>query len=89
MTVLFALQTAAERLAAARAGLHTPLPQRLMGVAGIAVMLGIAWLLSADRRRINWRLVGMGVVLQLCPRRATCSWDPPRRRCWSSRSSPP
>jgi concentrative nucleoside transporter, CNT family len=65
MITLFALQTAAERLAAARAGLHTPLPQRLMGVVGIAVMLGIAWLLSADRRRINWRLVGTGVVLQL------------------------
>jgi CNT family concentrative nucleoside transporter len=62
---LLALQTAAERLAAARAGLHTPLPARLMGVVGMAVMIGIAWLLSSDRRRINWRLVGMGVVVQV------------------------
>jgi CNT family concentrative nucleoside transporter len=62
---LLALQTAAERLAAARAGLHTPLPARLMGIVGMAVMIGIAWLLSSDRRRINWRLVGMGVVVQV------------------------
>ncbi len=64
-TGLWALQTAAERLAAARAGLHTPFPERLMGIVGMAVMLGIAWLLSSDRRRINWRLVAMGVVLQV------------------------
>jgi CNT family concentrative nucleoside transporter len=65
MTVLLALQSAAERLGAARAGLHTPFPQRLMGVVGMATMLGIAWLLSTDRRRINWRLVGTGVTLQV------------------------
>ncbi|MBI3983547.1 MAG: NupC/NupG family nucleoside CNT transporter [Gemmatimonadetes bacterium] len=35
-----------------------------MGIVGIVTMLGVAWLLSVDRRRVNWRLVGMGVVLQ-------------------------
>ncbi|HXV85135.1 MAG TPA: nucleoside transporter C-terminal domain-containing protein [Gemmatimonadales bacterium] len=64
MTVSWAVQTAAERLAAARDGLDVPLAARLMGVLGIAAMLGIAWGLSVDRRRVNWRLVGMGVVLQ-------------------------
>lgn len=61
----FALQSAAERLAAARAGLHTPFPERLMGLVGMAVMLAIAWALSLDRKRVNWRLVGMGVALQV------------------------
>jgi len=36
-----------------------------IGLAGIAVILGIAWLLSTDRRRVSWRLVGLGLLLQL------------------------
>jgi CNT family concentrative nucleoside transporter len=46
-------------------GLDTTLVQRAMGLVGIAAMLGIAWMLSSDRRRVNWRLVGLGVALQL------------------------
>jgi len=61
---LWLLQTAAERLAQARSGLDTPLLERLVGVVGIATMLGIAYLLSYDRKRINWRMVGAGVALQ-------------------------
>jgi concentrative nucleoside transporter, CNT family len=38
---------------------------RAMGLVGMVSMMGIAWLLSTDRRRVSWRLVGMGVVLQL------------------------
>lgn len=34
------------------------------GLLGIAVFLLIAWLLSTDRRRVNWRLVGWGLALQ-------------------------
>jgi CNT family concentrative nucleoside transporter len=37
---------------------------RAMGVIGIAVMIGIAYLLSSDRERIPWKLVATGVVLQ-------------------------
>jgi CNT family concentrative nucleoside transporter len=62
---LWLLQTAAERLAGARAGLDTPLAQRLVGVLGVAVMIGLALLLSHDRRRIDWRLVGGGLLLQV------------------------
>lgn len=65
MTGLWLLQTAAERLAEARAGLDTPLPERLMGLVGIATMLGIAYALSHDRKRINWRMVAAGVALQI------------------------
>ena len=33
--------------------------------AGIFVLMGIAWLLSSDRRTVNWRLIAWGVGLQL------------------------
>jgi CNT family concentrative nucleoside transporter len=42
----------------------TPIAARLMGLVGIATMVGLAWLLSSDRRRVPWRLVATGVVLQ-------------------------
>jgi CNT family concentrative nucleoside transporter len=45
-------------------GLDTTLPERAIGVIGIGVILAIAWLLSYDRRRIPWRLVGAGLALQ-------------------------
>ena len=59
------LQSAAGQMAALREGLDTPLLERLMGVVGMAVMVGIAWLLSSNRKRVNWKLVGMGVALQV------------------------
>ena len=58
------LQTAAERLAEVQAGLDTPLLARLMGLVGIATMLAIAFLMSNNKKRIDWRLVGMGLALQ-------------------------
>jgi CNT family concentrative nucleoside transporter len=45
-------------------GAASSLPQRLMGFVGFGVMIGIAWLMSANRRAVNWRLVGIGVALQ-------------------------
>jgi CNT family concentrative nucleoside transporter len=44
--------------------LDTPLSQRVVGILGIATMIAIAWLLSADRRRVSWRLVGIAVAVQ-------------------------
>jgi CNT family concentrative nucleoside transporter len=64
VTGLLLLQTAAERLAEAQSGLDTPLSQRLIGLLGIVTMILIAALISYDRRRINWRLVGTGLALQ-------------------------
>jgi CNT family concentrative nucleoside transporter len=64
MIALWQVQTAAERLAAAQAGLDTPLSSRLIGLVGIATMLGLAYLLSYDRKKIDWRLVGSGLALQ-------------------------
>jgi CNT family concentrative nucleoside transporter len=37
----------------------------LRGVLGIILILGIAILFSNNRRRISWRLVGMGVLIQV------------------------
>ncbi len=44
--------------------LDTPLLERLVGFLGLAVMIGIAWLLSSNRGRVNWRLVFTGLGLQ-------------------------
>ncbi len=35
------------------------------GVFGLAVLLGLAWLLSENRRHLSWRLVLSGLVLQV------------------------
>ncbi|HMO41159.1 MAG TPA: nucleoside transporter C-terminal domain-containing protein [Saprospiraceae bacterium] len=37
----------------------------LRGILGIAALIGICFLLSNNRRAINWRLVGIGLGLQL------------------------
>lgn len=43
----------------------TPLSARLMSFFGIFGLLGIAWLLSNNRRAVDWKLVAMGVGIQL------------------------
>lgn len=37
----------------------------LVSFAGIFVLVGVAWALSADRRNLNWRVIGWGIGLQL------------------------
>ncbi len=37
----------------------------LRGVLGMASIIAIAWLFSAKRRHVNWRVVGIGLSLQL------------------------
>jgi CNT family concentrative nucleoside transporter len=36
----------------------------LRGLFGMATLLGISYLLSANRKNINWRLVGSGIAIQ-------------------------
>jgi CNT family concentrative nucleoside transporter len=38
--------------------------ERLVSLFGLVVMMGLAWLISEDRRRMNWRLILSGVGLQ-------------------------
>ncbi len=65
LPILLQAQTAAERFEQIRGGLDIPLGSRLIGIIGIAVMIGLAVLISYDRKRINWRLVASGVALQV------------------------
>lgn len=37
----------------------------IRAAAGVLFLIGFAWLLSADRKKIDWRLVFTGLVLQL------------------------
>jgi CNT family concentrative nucleoside transporter len=43
----------------------TDLADRLVSALGLAVMIGVAWLCSSDRRSMPWRTVAWGVGLQL------------------------
>ncbi len=38
--------------------------ERYISALGLFVMIGLAWLMSTHRRRVNWRLVAMGLLLQ-------------------------
>ena len=58
------LWAAAQSPLAQTGALDTPILHRLVGLLGIATMVGIAYLMSYERRRINWRLVGTGLGLQ-------------------------
>ena len=35
------------------------------GLFGLAVLIGVTWLFSNNKRRVDWRLVGTGLVLQV------------------------
>jgi concentrative nucleoside transporter, CNT family len=37
----------------------------IRGLVGLAILISIAWLFSSNRKAIDWKLVGIGVVLQL------------------------
>lgn len=38
---------------------------RFIGILGLVILLGIAYLLSNNKKAINWKLVGIGVTLQV------------------------
>src|SRR5512136_2136626 len=37
----------------------------LISFSGIFILIGIGWIFSRQRRNMNWRAIGFGVVLQL------------------------
>lgn len=49
---------------AAKDAVPVPWTARLQSLLGIAVMLGLAWGLSVNRRRVPWRIIGWGLGLQ-------------------------
>jgi CNT family concentrative nucleoside transporter len=48
---------------------------RLIGFVGIAVLLGLAWLMSNNKRRISLRTVGVGLGLQFGLGLVLLKWD--------------
>ncbi len=64
MNLLVMALAQGDPLAQLKDGLDTPLLERLVGLLGIAAILGIAYLISWDRKNINWRLVRSGLLLQ-------------------------
>ena len=38
---------------------------KILGVVGLIVLVGIAFLLSDNKKKINWKLVGIGVAVQI------------------------
>ena len=59
-----ATPAAAEAISRARVEVATPWHGRLVSAIGLFALLGIAWLLSMDRRSIPWRMILWGVGLQ-------------------------
>ena len=51
----------------------------LRGILGVGAVMVIAWLLSYDRKRIDWRLVGSGLLMQLLFACTCLYWA----LCWS------
>lgn len=37
----------------------------LISFLGIFILIGIAWLISADKKNMNWRVISWGIILQL------------------------
>jgi CNT family concentrative nucleoside transporter len=50
----------------------------LVSLGGLFLLVGFAWLLSADRRRMNFRAIGWGVAIQLALGMLVF-WAPPSR----------
>ena len=40
-------------------------PYNLVSFLGIFILVGFAWLISSNRRAMNWRVIGLGIALQL------------------------
>jgi CNT family concentrative nucleoside transporter len=63
-TAFQAPQRAGEIAARARAEMRTPLHERLLSVFGTGLLVLLGWLLSENRRRVDWRIVAWGIGLQ-------------------------
>jgi CNT family concentrative nucleoside transporter len=59
-----AAPTAAAAVSRARAAVETPWHARALSAFGLVALVGMAWLLSVDRRSIPWRVIVWGMGLQ-------------------------
>ncbi|MBI5208989.1 MAG: NupC/NupG family nucleoside CNT transporter [Elusimicrobia bacterium] len=49
--------------------------ERLIGLVGIAVLLGLAWLMSNDKKHVNLRTVGVGMGMQVVLGLLLLKWE--------------
>ena len=49
---------------------------KLISLVGLIVMIGIAYLVSDNKKAINWKLVGIGVGMQLVFGLLILKWSP-------------
>ncbi len=47
----------------------------LRGIVGLACLVGIAWLVSSNRRRTPWKLIGVAIVMQVLLGFCLIKWD--------------
>ncbi|HEY8468388.1 MAG TPA: Na+ dependent nucleoside transporter N-terminal domain-containing protein, partial [Longimicrobiales bacterium] len=59
-----AVPAAAAAVARARASVESPWHARALSAFGLVALVGMAWLLSVDRRTIPWRVILWGTGLQ-------------------------
>jgi len=69
-TVLAGIQQAPElvpmsNLIPERVGFDFNLVKLLRGILGMAVLIAIAWAFSSNRKAVNWKMVGTGLIFQL------------------------
>jgi CNT family concentrative nucleoside transporter len=69
-TVLATIQQAPElvhmsNIIPERVGFDFNIVKLLRGILGMAVLIGIAWAFSNNRKAVNWKMVGTGLVFQL------------------------
>jgi len=48
-----------------KAAFHFSLEKLLRGFLGMVVLIVIAWLFSSDRKAVSWRVVGIGLLIQV------------------------
>lgn len=56
---------AAVELGSLREGIEVPFAQRLLSFGGLLVLLSLAWVVSTNRKRVDWRVIGWGMGLQI------------------------
>jgi CNT family concentrative nucleoside transporter len=69
-TVVTAIQQASEvvpmsNIIPERAGFDFNVVKLLRGMMGMAVLIAIAWAFSSNRKAVNWKMVGTGLLFQL------------------------
>ncbi len=64
--------------------------EKLISFIGIIVMILIAYLLSEDKKNVDWRLVITGVIIQIIFGFLFLKWEPgqkvlrPQSRCYTT-----